>query len=122
MKPNDSSSSANNHSVSYFSRRCTTSGTDLIATGGSLDGTVKVWKVADGSILATLRGGSSNNSILSCDVTNRLVAGGGNDKTCRVWDISTQRMVHQLVDVALHFLRRGELPGGAAAWARLRRP
>lgn len=68
----------------------------MIATGGSLDGTVKVWNVSDGSIVATLRGGSGN-SILSCDVTNRLVVGGGNDKTCRVWDIQSQRMVHQLV-------------------------
>jgi len=47
-------------------------------------------------MIATLRGGSSN-SIVSCDITNSLVAGGGNDKTCRVWDIKTQRMVHQLV-------------------------
>ena len=55
-----------------------------------------MWNVADGSVLATLRGGSGI-SIVTCDVTNRLVAGGGNDKTCRVWDIATQRMVHQLV-------------------------
>ncbi len=71
-------------------------GTDRLATGGNLDGTVQVWNVADGSLLATLRGGY-NNAITSVDLTNKLVAGGGNDKTCRVWDIATQRMVHQLV-------------------------
>ena len=76
--------------------RCTSTGAEIVATGGIFDGTVKVWNAADGSILATLRGGSSN-SYITCDVTNHLVAGGGNDKTCRVWDISTQRMVHQLV-------------------------
>lgn len=47
-------------------------------------------------MIATLKGGS-NNSIISCDVTNHLVAGGGSDKTCRVWNIKLQRMVHQLV-------------------------
>ena len=77
-------------------RRCNTAGTKLLATGGNFDGTVKIWNATDGSMLATFRGGSSN-SIVSCDVTNNLVAGGGNDKTCRVWDIKTQRMVHQLV-------------------------
>lgn len=71
-------------------------GTDILATGGSVDGTVKIWNTSNGSIIATLKGGS-NNSIISCDVTNGLVAGGGSDKTCRVWDIKTQRMVHQLV-------------------------
>jgi len=76
--------------------RCVSAATDLLATGGSFDGTVKIWNVSDGSMVATLRGGSSN-SIATCDVTKNLVAGGGNDKTCRVWDISTQRMVHQLV-------------------------
>jgi len=77
--------------------RCnSTAGANMLVTGGSLDGTVNIWKVSDGSMIATLRGGSSN-SIVSCDVMNSLVAGGGNDKTCRVWDIKTQRMVHQLV-------------------------
>jgi autophagy-related protein 16 len=76
--------------------RCVSAGTDLLATGGSFDGTVKIWNVSDGSMVATLRGGSSN-SIATCDVAKNLVAGGGNDKTCRVWDIRTQRMVHQLV-------------------------
>ncbi|OEU20738.1 WD40 repeat-like protein [Fragilariopsis cylindrus CCMP1102] len=69
-------------------------GTDL-ATGGS-DGTVKIWNTSNSSVIATLKGGSSN-SIISCDVTNHFVAGGGSDKTVRVWNIKSQRMVHQLV-------------------------
>jgi len=66
-----------------------------IATGGS-DGTVKIWNTSNGSVIATLKGGS-NNTIISCDVTNHLAAGGGSDKTCRVWNIKLQRMIHQLV-------------------------
>ena len=97
---------------SEFDNRCNISGSDILATGGILDGTVKVWKASDGSMLATLRGGSSN-SIVSCDVTDNLVAGGGNDKTCRVWDIKSQRMVHQLVGhtnniTCVRFLGRGQ--------------
>ena len=84
----------------------------MLATGGILDGTVKVWNESDGSMIATLRGGS-NNSIFSCDVAKNLVAGGGNDKTCRIWDVKSQRMVHQLVGHAniitcVRFLDRGQ--------------
>ena len=89
----------NRQSFIFISKNCKRydgAGTDIIATGGRVDGTVKIWNTSNGSVIATLKGGSSN-SIISCDVTNGLVAGGGSDKTCRVWDIKTQRMVHQLV-------------------------
>jgi autophagy-related protein 16 len=69
---------------------------DVLATGGSVDGTVKVWNTSNGTLRATLKGGSSN-AIISVDVTNHLVAGGGTDKTVRVWNFSTNRMVHHLV-------------------------
>lgn len=59
---------------------------------GSADSTVKVWDTATGALLATLRGGSSN-AILSCDICNGVIVGGGSDKTCRVWNLKTQRMV-----------------------------
>ena len=68
----------------------------MIVSCGLLDGTVKIWNASDGSMIASLKGGSGN-SIVSCDVENGRAAGGGNDKTCRVWDIQTQRMLHQLV-------------------------
>jgi len=71
------------------------SGKDLVATG-SVDSTVKVWDSANGALLATLRGGSSN-AIISCDISNGVVVGAGSDKTCRVWNLRTQRMIHQLV-------------------------
>mmetsp|Transcript_9991 Transcript_9991/g.21127 ORF Transcript_9991/g.21127 Transcript_9991/m.21127 type:complete len:620 (-) Transcript_9991:869-2728(-) len=76
--------------------RCDDAGTQMLVTCGRLDGTVNIWNLSDGSAIATLKGGSAN-SIISCDVVNGLAAGGGKDKTCRVWDIQTQRMLHQLV-------------------------
>jgi WD40 repeat protein len=71
----------------------------MVATGGSVDGTVKIWdtsRVGGDLLVATMKGGG-NNAILSCDVVNDLVAGGGTDKTCRIWNFKLQRMVHQLV-------------------------
>jgi len=35
--------------------------------------------------------------ILTCDMGGGLVVGGSTDKTCRVWNLQTSRMIHQLV-------------------------
>mmetsp|Transcript_26846 Transcript_26846/g.62758 ORF Transcript_26846/g.62758 Transcript_26846/m.62758 type:complete len:575 (-) Transcript_26846:426-2150(-) len=76
--------------------RCDDGETQLLGTTGSVDGTVRIWNRLDGSMIATLKGGNAD-FIISCDVANGLAAAGGNDKTCRVWDIRSQRMLHQLV-------------------------
>jgi WD40 repeat protein len=71
-------------------------GSDTLVTGGSVDGTVKVWNTANGSAKTSFKGGS-HNAIIAVDSTNHLVAGGGTDKTVRVWNHTTNRMVHHLV-------------------------
>ena len=53
---------------------------------------MQVCDTANGILNTTLRGGSSN-SIISCDISNGVVVGGGSDKTCRVWNLRTGRMV-----------------------------
>jgi autophagy-related protein 16-1 len=68
----------------------------LLATGGSVDGTVKVWNASNGALQATLKGGSSN-AIIDVDIAHHLVAGGGSDKTCRIWNFHTNHLVHHLV-------------------------
>jgi WD40 repeat protein len=68
----------------------------MIATGGSVDGTVKVWNIANGALKTTLKGGSSN-AIIAVDISSRLVAGGGSDKTCRIWNFANNHLVHHLV-------------------------
>jgi WD40 repeat protein len=83
-------------------QRYDASGKDIVATG-SVDSTVKVWDSSNGSLLATLRGGSSN-AIISCDISNGVVVGAGSDKTCRVWNMRTQRMVSLLNSSRLSFL------------------
>ncbi|KAG7360971.1 WD repeat-containing protein [Nitzschia inconspicua] len=72
------------------------SGSDMLATGGSVDGTVKVWNATNGALRTTLKGGSSN-AIISLDIAKHLVVGGGSDKTCRVWNFTTNHLVHHLV-------------------------
>ena len=75
--------------------RYDSSGTDLVATSGS-DSMVKVWDTNSGTLRATLRG-SSGHSMTACDIAGGLAVGGGSDKMCRVWNLRTERMIHQLV-------------------------
>lgn len=67
------------------------SGTNLVATASS-DSTVKVWDTASGSLRGTFRG-SPGHTIICCDIDGVLVVGAGSDKTCRVWNLRTERMV-----------------------------
>jgi WD40 repeat protein len=68
----------------------------VLVTGGSVDGTVKVWNASNGALKATLKGGSSN-AIIDVDITHHFVAGGGSDKTCRIWNFHTNHLIHHLV-------------------------
>ncbi|GKY97577.1 hypothetical protein MPSEU_000716200 [Mayamaea pseudoterrestris] len=83
------------HAMEGTCLRYDTSGIGLLATSSS-DATVKVFDANLGHVLATLRG-SPGSSIISCDLSNNLVVGAGSDKTCRVWNLRTQRMIHHLV-------------------------
>lgn len=74
-----------------FDSRYDASGTDLLATASS-DSTVKVWDASSGMLRSTLRGGSGH-TIISCDISGSIVVGAGSDKTCRVWNLRTERMV-----------------------------
>lgn len=75
------------------------SGSDLVVTSGS-DATVKVFDTAHGTLKSTLRG-SSGHAFLGCDIVGHLVAGGGTDKTCRVWTLKTDRMVSTCTGVSV---------------------
>mmetsp|Transcript_69040 Transcript_69040/g.102589 ORF Transcript_69040/g.102589 Transcript_69040/m.102589 type:complete len:159 (-) Transcript_69040:1160-1636(-) len=83
------------HPIEATSVRYDGTGLDLIATGSS-DSTVKVWDTNNGQVKATLRGGSGH-PMLGVDLSGGLVVGCGADKTCRVWNIRTQRMVRELL-------------------------
>lgn len=70
-------------------------GNDMVATCG-MDSTVKIWDANTGAQRATLHG-TMAHPILSCDIYDNLAAGASTDKTCRVWNIRTQRMVRIVI-------------------------
>jgi autophagy-related protein 16 len=70
------------------------SGNDLVATASN-DSTVKIWDANTGAVRATLTG-TKGYPMMCCDINGSLAVGAGTDKTCRVWNIRTERMVRGL--------------------------
>jgi Autophagy protein 16 (ATG16)/WD domain, G-beta repeat len=64
---------------------------NMVATASS-DGTVKVWDMSTGQRRGTFRC-SPGYAITCCDLARTFVVGGGNDRSCRVWDLRNERMV-----------------------------
>ncbi len=76
---------------------------------GAMDGKVRIWSVADGSLLRELSGGTALIAALTFADDDTLVAGGDDDGTVRIWDQATGELV-----AAEHVL------GGGIYFARLR--
>eukprot|EP00986_Skeletonema_menzelii_P009647 scaffold4424_cov154-Skeletonema_menzelii.AAC.7 len=67
---------------------------NLVATSSS-DATVRVWDTSNGQLQATFSGGVSL-PMTGVDMSGGLVSCCGADKTCRVWQYKTKRLIHQL--------------------------
>ena len=67
---------------------------NLVATSSS-DATVRVWDTSNGQLQATFSGGGSL-PMTGVDMAGGLVTCCGADKTCRVWQYKTKRLIHQL--------------------------
>lgn len=100
------------HAAEVSGLRYDSTGADLVATASS-DNTVKVWDINNGMCKATFRG-SSGHAMTCCDIGGGYVVGGSTDKTCRVWNLRTERMIHQLAGHA-HKIMCVRLIGGEKA-------
>jgi len=83
------------HQRQTTSVRYDPSGGDCVATS-SEDSTVKVWNTGNGKMLKSFRSGSGN-VVLGLDISGNLIAACGSDRMCRIWNIRTERLIHQLV-------------------------
>jgi dipeptidyl aminopeptidase/acylaminoacyl peptidase len=59
-----------------------------LLASGSEDGTIKLWRVADGSLVRTLRGHINLVSSVSFSPDGRLLASGSEDGTIRLWRVA----------------------------------
>jgi hypothetical protein len=69
---------------------CDRTGKKRLAVAG--DDSVKIWDVRSSSLVRTFKC-SLGHSIARCDLSAYTVIGAGSDKTCRVWNLKTDRMV-----------------------------
>ena len=74
-----------------FQRYDSSGMTDILATAGE-DSTVKIWQTGNGQRLKSFKG-NSGHVVIGVDVYKDLAAAASSDKTCRVWNIRTERMV-----------------------------
>jgi WD40 repeat protein/serine/threonine protein kinase len=65
------------------------SGTGRRLASASLDGTVRVWSVADGSELLVLRGHTDVVTSVQFEPGDRRIISAANDGTLRIWDAQT---------------------------------
>ncbi|HYE94803.1 MAG TPA: T9SS type A sorting domain-containing protein [Rubricoccaceae bacterium] len=70
----------------------------LLVSGGD-DGLVKVWSVADGSLVRTMTGHSGAVTALDLSDDDRFVVSGG-DTTIRLWDFGTGALRHTYTEEA----------------------
>ncbi len=81
------------HTDRVWSAKFAPDGTKIAS--GSDDRTVRIWSVALGKVLLTLRGHDRGVNCVSWSPDSRLVASAGDDRTVRVWDVvkGTQDML-----------------------------
>src|SRR5262249_8144909 len=60
------------------------------------EGSVRLWEVASGTLVATLKGHSSAVNAVVYSPDSRTLASGGTDQTGRLWDVETRRELMQL--------------------------
>lgn len=76
-----------------------------LLASGSYDDTVKLWNVADGSLINTLEAHTDNVDLVSFSPDGRLLATAGWDKIIRIWDVAHNKLLTTFRED--HVLARG---------------
>jgi hypothetical protein len=67
-----------------------------LLASGSADGTIKLWRVSDGSLVRTLTGHAREVDSVSFSPDGRLLASGSGDNTIKLWRVSDGVLVRTL--------------------------
>jgi hypothetical protein len=71
-------------------------GGDLIASGGTMDSTLRLWNAADGSLRLIFEGHAGPITSVAYSPDGRTVASGSADTTVRLWSVADGRLLHTL--------------------------
>lgn len=69
---------------------------NILATGGTIDNTIKLWQVQSGLELQTLNGHSDDVTSVAFSPDGKTVASGSEDKTIKLWEVSSGRELQTL--------------------------
>ena len=67
-----------------------------LASSGSSDGTIQLWKVESGTHLRTLKGHTDMVKALAFSPDGKTLVSGSDDDTLRLWDVTTGRLQRTL--------------------------
>ena len=67
-----------------------------ILASGSLDNTIKLWRVSDGSLIRTLEGHTFWVNSVSFSPDGQILASGSGDKTIKLWRVSDGSLIRTL--------------------------
>jgi WD40 repeat protein len=84
------------HSAGVEAVAVTPDGRSIVS--GSQDNTVRVWDLASGRPIRTLRGHTNSVSSVAVTSDSQLVVSGSWDKTARIWNLASGRLVRTLED------------------------
>jgi len=68
----------------------------LLLASGSLEGTIKIWRVKDGKEIRTLTGHTMGVSSVAFSPDGLLLASGSHDKTIKIWQLSTGKKLRTI--------------------------
>ena len=68
----------------------------ILASAGSVDGTVRLWDVGTWTEIAVLRGHTGWVNSVSFSPDGHILASGSHDRTVRLWDVGTQTEISRL--------------------------
>jgi WD40 repeat protein len=69
---------------------------DLIASGGTMDSTLRLWNLGDGSLRLIFEGHAGPITSVAYSPDGRTIASGSADKTVRLWSVADGRLLHTL--------------------------
>lgn len=69
---------------------------DLIVSGGTMDSTIRLWNMNDGSLRLIFEGHSGPITSVAYSPDGRTVASGSADTTVRLWSVADGRLLHTL--------------------------
>ncbi len=67
------------------------------AASGGVDGTIRLWNLADGSIVKEFAGHQRRVCCVAFAPRGTFIASGSDDKTVRIWDVSTGKEIQRYV-------------------------